>query len=69
MAEIYWVLRPDVPKDSSTEMSCILRALDIAAGILDARGVTMPEHLVIEAGIVLGNHLINLYDGVLFHIF
>ena len=46
--ESYYVLEPDVPKDSSTEITCILRALDQVKDILDRRGVQMPEHLVIE---------------------
>lgn len=46
--ESYYVLEPDVPKDSSTEITCILRALDQVKDILDQRGVQMPEHLVIE---------------------
>ena len=42
------MVEPDVPKDSSTEISCILRALDSTKEILDRRGIVMPEHLVIE---------------------
>ena len=42
------MLEPDVLKDSSTEITCILRALDQVKDILDQRGVQMPEHLVIE---------------------
>ncbi|CAL1157939.1 unnamed protein product [Cladocopium goreaui] len=48
VVESYFVLEPDVPKDSSTEVTCILRALDQAKEILDARGVAMPSHLCIE---------------------
>ncbi|CAL1129947.1 unnamed protein product, partial [Cladocopium goreaui] len=48
VVESYFVLEPDVPKDSSTEVSCILRALDQAREILESRGVAMPEHLIIE---------------------
>ena len=48
--EIYFVLPPDVPKDSSTEATCLLRALDLAHQKLQERGVPLPEHLVIEAG-------------------
>ena len=47
--ESYYVLEPDVPKDASTEVTCILRALDQSVEILDSRGVKVPEHLVIEA--------------------
>ena len=50
VVESYFVLEPDVPKDSSTEVSCILRALDQAREILESRGVAMPEHLIIEVG-------------------
>lgn len=42
------MLEPDIPKDSSTEITCILQALDAAAEILSKRGVQLPEHLVIE---------------------
>ena len=48
--EAFYVLEPDIKKDSSTEITCILRGLDAAAEILDKRGVALPEHLVIEAG-------------------
>ena len=53
VVESYFVLEPDVPKDSSTEVTCILRALDQAREILDARGVAMPSHLCIEAHCLL----------------
>lgn len=53
VVESYFVLEPDVPKDSSTEVTCILRALDQAKEILDARGVAMPSHLCIEAHCLL----------------
>ena len=45
------MLPPDVPKDSSTEVTCIMRALDSCMEVLDKRGVKCPEHLVIEVGI------------------
>ncbi|CAK8991492.1 Uncharacterized protein SCF082_LOCUS2681 [Durusdinium trenchii] len=48
VVESYFVLEPDVPKDSSTEITCILRALDQAKEILDKRGIPIPEHLIIE---------------------
>ena len=48
VVECYFVLPPDVKKDSSTEATCVLRALDICASILHKRSVNMPEHLVIE---------------------
>ncbi len=50
VCEVYFILEPDICKDSSTEITCLLRALDIAADILARKGVRMPEHLVIEAG-------------------
>ena len=51
--EAFYVLPPDVPKDSSTEITCIMRALDSAMEILEQRGVKCPEHLVIEAELLL----------------
>lgn len=49
VVECYFVLEPDVPKDSSTEVTCIMKALDHAAAILKSRGCPMPPHLIIEA--------------------
>ena len=49
VVECYYVLPPDVKKDSSTEVTCILKALDASVDILNKRGVALPEHLVIEA--------------------
>ncbi|CAJ1432458.1 unnamed protein product [Effrenium voratum] len=46
--EAYYVLEPDIPKDSSTEVTVIMKALDAAAAILTSKGVRMPEHLIIE---------------------
>lgn len=46
---MYFVLEPDVPKDSSTEVTCLMRALDVADSILSSRGLSLPEHLIIEA--------------------
>ncbi|CAK9042612.1 unnamed protein product, partial [Durusdinium trenchii] len=48
VVECYFVLEPDVPKDSSTEVTCIMKALDHAAAILKSRGCPMPPHLIIE---------------------
>lgn len=39
------MLPADIPKDSSTELTCLERILDICA---DALGGDLPEHLVIE---------------------
>ena len=50
VVESYFILEPDVPKDSSTEVTCILRALDHAKAVLDKRQIPMPEHLIIEVG-------------------
>ncbi len=49
VVELYFVLQPDVAKDSSTEATCLMRALDVASEILSSRGMELPEHLVIEA--------------------
>lgn len=38
-----------MPKDSSTEVTCLMRALDVADSILSSRGLSLPEHLIIEA--------------------
>ena len=50
MTEAYFLLPPDVPKDSSAEGTILLRTLDLVAAQLSERGLEMPEHLVIEAG-------------------
>lgn len=38
-----------MPKESSTEVTCLMRALDVADSILSSRGLSLPEHLIIEA--------------------
>ena len=38
-------------KDSSTEVTCLMRALDVAESILSPRGLSLPEHLVVEASV------------------
>lgn len=43
------MLQPDVAKDSSTEATCLMKALDVASNILSDRGMELPEHLVVEA--------------------
>lgn len=37
-----------MPKDSSTEVTCLMRALDVTEEILSSRGLQIPEHLVVE---------------------
>ena len=59
VCECYFILEPDIPKDSSTEVTCILRAIDHAAGILRRKGIRMPEHLVLEVGMMLAKEQMN----------
>jgi Zn finger protein HypA/HybF involved in hydrogenase expression len=50
VVECYFISESDNPKDSSTEMSVVARALDICQKILADRGIEMPEHLILEVG-------------------
>ncbi|CAK9059857.1 Uncharacterized protein SCF082_LOCUS31634 [Durusdinium trenchii] len=43
VVEIYFITPPDLPKDSSTELTCLFRALDMAHEILTARGLDFPQ--------------------------
>lgn len=44
------IMEPDLSKDSSAEVSILLRALDWVKAELDRKGCPLPEHLVIEVG-------------------
>ena len=57
VVECYYILAPDEKKDSSTEATCILKALDATVEILNNRQIKLPEHLIIE---VLGTPLTKL---------
>lgn len=48
--EAYFILPPDVPKDSSTELTCLSRVVDLVVRHLDAKGIPIPEHLIVEVG-------------------
>ena len=50
VAECYIICEADLPKGSASEISLLLRGLDVAADVLSKRCIPrLPEHLVIEA--------------------
>lgn len=48
--EGYLVLEPDIAKDSSCEVTIIMKALDWVVDELTKAGKPMPEHLILEVG-------------------
>jgi hypothetical protein len=56
VVECYFISESDNPKDSSTEMSVVARALDVCQIILAERGIEMPEHLILEANVVVNSN-------------
>ncbi|CAL1166954.1 unnamed protein product [Cladocopium goreaui] len=49
VAECYYVMEPDIPKDASTEATILCKALDDAADLLRQRSTSMPGNLILEA--------------------
>lgn len=49
VAECFYVMEADMPKDASTEGSILCKALDDAAEILRQRSTAMPGNIILEA--------------------
>ncbi|CAK9001875.1 unnamed protein product [Durusdinium trenchii] len=51
VAECYWILESDVPKDPGTEATIFAYAMDTAMEELKKRDTSLPHHCVLEAEI------------------
>ena len=47
--EAYMIQESDVAKDSSSQIMTLCRVLDLAEAVLKRRGLSVPEHLILQA--------------------
>ncbi len=49
LLEAYILMEPDIPKDSSMQITMLCLALNFARQMLTAKGIEMPLHLIVQA--------------------
>ena len=64
VAEVYYLMAPDCPKDSSSEMTILYNALHAAEEILKGRDICMPPCLALEAWLGLSHDITWMCDHV-----